>query len=165
MAPATFVLLTADDMTFPGQAAFLLPWRRVFNLSDSQLSVARRENAKALFRGFIDSRGGTLQARPRSPPRLCLCVTVRACRAWRTALLSCSALQTRQRSEHAPCTGAYAVQRMCLTDRTLNTGVTMLPRSRIPSSGKALRSAVDCQVGLRAAVPRSCVTNAILKAC
>ena len=48
------------------QAAFLLPWRRVFNLSDSQLFVARRENAKALFRGFIDSRGGTLQAR--TPP-------------------------------------------------------------------------------------------------
>jgi hypothetical protein len=43
------------------QAAFLLPWRRVFNLSDSSLYVARRENAKALFRSFIESRGGVLQ--------------------------------------------------------------------------------------------------------
>ncbi len=43
------------------QAAFLLPWRRVFNLSDSSLYVARRDNAKALFRSYIDSRGGVLQ--------------------------------------------------------------------------------------------------------
>ena len=43
------------------QAAFLLPWRRIFNLSDSQLSVAKRENAKALFRGHIESKGGMLQ--------------------------------------------------------------------------------------------------------
>ena len=43
------------------QAAFLLPWRRIFNLSDSQLYVAKRENAKALFRGHIESKGGILQ--------------------------------------------------------------------------------------------------------
>jgi hypothetical protein len=31
------------------KAAFLLPWRRVFNLNDSQLFVARRDNARAIF--------------------------------------------------------------------------------------------------------------------
>lgn len=51
------------------QAAFLLPWKRVFNMSDSSLYVARRENAKALFGGFIHSRGGTLQVlTPPMPP-------------------------------------------------------------------------------------------------
>ena len=43
------------------QAAFLLPWRRIFNLSDSQLYVAKRENAKALFRSHIESKGNILQ--------------------------------------------------------------------------------------------------------
>jgi len=39
-------------------------------MSDSSLYVARRENAKALFGGFIDSRGGTLQVLtlPMLPP-------------------------------------------------------------------------------------------------
>jgi hypothetical protein len=31
------------------KAAFLLPWRRVFNLTDAQVFVARRDNARALF--------------------------------------------------------------------------------------------------------------------
>jgi len=31
------------------KATFLLPWRRVFNLNDSQLFVARRDNARAIF--------------------------------------------------------------------------------------------------------------------
>ncbi|CAL8468289.1 g7829 [Coccomyxa elongata] len=56
-------LIYVSDLVFGAQkAAFLLPWRRVFNLSDSSLYVARRENAKALFRSYIDSRGGVLQA-------------------------------------------------------------------------------------------------------
>ncbi|KAK9915263.1 hypothetical protein WJX75_006851 [Coccomyxa subellipsoidea] len=56
-------LIYVSDLVFGAQkAAFLLPWRRVFNLSDSSLYVARRENAKALFRSFIESRGGVLQA-------------------------------------------------------------------------------------------------------
>lgn len=51
----------AESQGVSAQAAFLLPWRRIFNLSDSQLYVAKRENAKALFRGHIDSKGGILQ--------------------------------------------------------------------------------------------------------
>ena len=81
------------------QAAFLLPWRRVFNLSDSQLLVARRENAKALFRGFIDSRGGTLQARmPHravlTDDRHVLNVTARKGMKERAASLTCSAAKS-----------------------------------------------------------------------
>ena len=55
------------------QAAFLLPWRRIFNLSDSQLYVAKRENAKALFRGHIESKGGILQVL--SAPSLSACAS------------------------------------------------------------------------------------------
>lgn len=43
------------------RAAFLLPWRRVFSLTDAQLSVAKRDNAKALFNNHIQSLGGELQ--------------------------------------------------------------------------------------------------------
>lgn len=43
------------------RAAFLLPWRRIFNLTDAQLSVAKRDNAKALFNNHIQSLGGELQ--------------------------------------------------------------------------------------------------------
>ena len=43
-----------------------MPWRRIFNLSDSQLYVAKRENAKALFRSHIGSKGGMLQVRART---------------------------------------------------------------------------------------------------
>jgi hypothetical protein len=41
----------------------MLPWRRIFSLSDSQLIIAKRDNAKALFRAYIDSKGGKLQVR------------------------------------------------------------------------------------------------------
>ncbi len=50
-----------NELHIVAQAAFLLPWRRVFNLSDSSLMVAKRENAKALFRAHIESKGGKLQ--------------------------------------------------------------------------------------------------------
>ncbi len=45
------------------KAAFLLPWRRVFNLNDSQLFVARRDNARAIFGQHLkDKCGGDLPA-------------------------------------------------------------------------------------------------------
>ncbi len=60
--PAPHVVFRMDQLIWcVSQAAFLLPWRRVFNLSDSSLYVARRENAKALFHSFIKARGGVLQ--------------------------------------------------------------------------------------------------------
>lgn len=40
------------------QAAFLLPWQRVFGLSDAQLFVAKRDNARNLFKAAIDRAGG-----------------------------------------------------------------------------------------------------------
>ncbi|KAL4522238.1 hypothetical protein Ndes2437B_g07974 [Nannochloris sp. 'desiccata'] len=40
------------------QAAFLLPWVRVFNLNAAQLEVARRDNARALFKSRVESLGG-----------------------------------------------------------------------------------------------------------
>ncbi|KAF8060559.1 SULTR2 [Scenedesmus sp. PABB004] len=44
------------------KAAFLLPWRRVFNLTDAQLFVARRDNARAIFTGHLAARGGDFPA-------------------------------------------------------------------------------------------------------
>ena len=40
------------------QAAFLLPWARVFGLTDAQIQVARRDNAKSLFKYRVMSNGG-----------------------------------------------------------------------------------------------------------
>ena len=64
-------LIYVSTLVFGDQkAAFLLPWRRVFGMSDAQLYIARRDNAKALFRSLLDARGGGLPARARSlvPP-------------------------------------------------------------------------------------------------
>lgn len=44
------------------KAAFLLPWRRTFNLNDAQIFVARRDNARAIFRQFMEAKGGMLPA-------------------------------------------------------------------------------------------------------
>ncbi|KAK9831616.1 hypothetical protein WJX74_002584 [Apatococcus lobatus] len=56
-------LIYVSTIVFGEQrAAFLLPWRRVFSLTDAQLSVAKRDNAKALFNNHIQSLGGELQA-------------------------------------------------------------------------------------------------------
>jgi hypothetical protein len=43
------------------QAAFLLPWARVFGLTDAQVAVARRDNARALFKAAV-AAGGLLRA-------------------------------------------------------------------------------------------------------
>jgi Chloroplast envelope transporter len=56
-------LIFISNLVFGDQkAAFLLPWRRTFNLTDSQLAIAKRDSAKALFKSFLDERGG-FQAR------------------------------------------------------------------------------------------------------
>ena len=44
------------------KAAFLLPWRRHFTLTEAQLFVARRDNAKAIFRAQFELQGGDLKA-------------------------------------------------------------------------------------------------------
>jgi Chloroplast envelope transporter len=52
-------LIFISNLVFGDQkAAFLLPWRRTFNLTDSQLAIAKRDSAKALFKSFLDERGG-----------------------------------------------------------------------------------------------------------
>lgn len=40
------------------QAAFLLPWARIFGLTDAQIQVARRDNARSLFASNIAAAGG-----------------------------------------------------------------------------------------------------------
>lgn len=40
------------------QAAFLLPWQRVFGLSNAQLQIARRDNAKSLFNSKLNAMTG-----------------------------------------------------------------------------------------------------------
>ena len=57
-------LIYVSALVFGEQkAAFLLPWRRMFGLTDSQLYIARRDNAKALFQTFLDRHGGELRVR------------------------------------------------------------------------------------------------------
>jgi len=70
--PQTFQkLIFVSNLVFGDQkAAFLLPWRRTFKLTDSQLAVAKRDSAKALFKSFLDERGGF-------QVRLLLCVLLK----------------------------------------------------------------------------------------
>jgi len=57
-------LVYVSALVFGDQkAAFLLPWRRVFGMSDAQLYIARRDNARALFRSLLDARAGGLPVR------------------------------------------------------------------------------------------------------
>lgn len=44
------------------KSAFLLPWRRHFTLTEAQLFVARRDNAKTIFKSMFEAAGGHLQA-------------------------------------------------------------------------------------------------------
>ncbi|GFR49409.1 hypothetical protein Agub_g11462 [Astrephomene gubernaculifera] len=56
-------LIYVSQVVFGDQkSAFLLPWRRTFNLNDAQIFVARRDNARAIFRQFLEARGGELPA-------------------------------------------------------------------------------------------------------
>lgn len=40
------------------QAAFLLPWTRVFGLNEAQIQIARRDNARTLFKARVMTEGG-----------------------------------------------------------------------------------------------------------
>lgn len=44
------------------KATFLMPLKRVFKLTDSQITVARRDNAKSVFKSKINELGGILQS-------------------------------------------------------------------------------------------------------
>uniref|UniRef100_A0A7S0S6E9 Uncharacterized protein n=1 Tax=Chlamydomonas leiostraca TaxID=1034604 RepID=A0A7S0S6E9_9CHLO len=56
-------LIYVSQLVFGDQkAAFLLPWRRHFNITDAQVFVARRDNARTIFRTFMEQQGGQLQA-------------------------------------------------------------------------------------------------------
>ncbi len=44
------------------KAAVLLPWRRHFNVTDAQIFVARRDNAKTIFKSMFETKGADLQA-------------------------------------------------------------------------------------------------------
>ena len=62
-------LIYVSTLVFGDQkAAFLLPWRRVFGMSDAQLYIARRDNAKALFRSLLEARGGGFPVRSAAYP-------------------------------------------------------------------------------------------------
>lgn len=64
-------LIYVSGLAFGEQkAAFLLPWSRVFNMTDAQLYVAKRDNARALFKQHLDQLGGTLPVTPPWPPPL-----------------------------------------------------------------------------------------------
>lgn len=39
------------------KAAYLLPWKRVFELTDAQIVVAKRDNAKTLFVNYLKKQG------------------------------------------------------------------------------------------------------------
>ena len=51
-------LIYLSSLVFGEQkSAFMLPWRRAFDLTDAQLYVAKRDCAKQLFRAAV-SKGG-----------------------------------------------------------------------------------------------------------
>ncbi len=55
-------LIFVSNLVFGDQqAAFLLPWERTFKLTKAQLQVAKRDSGKALFKSFLDQRGGQLE--------------------------------------------------------------------------------------------------------
>ena len=52
-------LISVSTLVFgERQAAFLLPWSRIFGLNDAQLQVARRDNARSLFKARVSALGG-----------------------------------------------------------------------------------------------------------
>ena len=54
-------LIYVSNLVFGERQQFLLPWSRVFGLTDAQLYVAKRDNAKGIFKQYLDSQGGQLQ--------------------------------------------------------------------------------------------------------
>lgn len=46
------------------KSAYLLPWKRVFELSDAQIVVAKRDNAKQLFVSYLQRQGAFQATKP-----------------------------------------------------------------------------------------------------
>ncbi len=63
------------------KAAYLLPWRRLFNITDAQVFVARRDNARAIFRAYLEQQGNDVPADRCVSVCVCecACVCARAC--------------------------------------------------------------------------------------
>ena len=58
-------LIYVSALVFGEQkAAFMLPWRRVFGLTDAQLAVAKRDCAKSLLRRAVAAAGGLAADKP-----------------------------------------------------------------------------------------------------
>ncbi|RLN18203.1 hypothetical protein C2845_PM02G10690 [Panicum miliaceum] len=50
-------LIYVSNLVFGDQSAFLLPWKRLFGVTDSQIDIAMRENAKSLYSSQLKSIG------------------------------------------------------------------------------------------------------------
>ena len=56
-------LIYVSQVVFGDQkAAFLLPWRKHFPITEAQIFVARRDNAKTIFKALFEAAGGDLKA-------------------------------------------------------------------------------------------------------
>ncbi len=52
------LVFVSDQVFGEQQSKFLLPWKRVFNLTDAQLNLAKRDNASGLYTQKLESFGG-----------------------------------------------------------------------------------------------------------
>ncbi|CAL4917312.1 unnamed protein product [Urochloa decumbens] len=50
-------LIYVSNLVFGDQSAFLLPWKRLFGVTESQIDIAMRENAKSLYASQLKSIG------------------------------------------------------------------------------------------------------------
>ncbi|XP_062205364.1 protein TIC110, chloroplastic-like [Phragmites australis] len=50
-------LIYVSNLVFGDASAFLLPWKRLFGVTDSQIDIAMRENAKSLYSSQLKSVG------------------------------------------------------------------------------------------------------------
>ncbi|CAN6310638.1 unnamed protein product [Urochloa humidicola] len=50
-------LIYVSNLVFGDQSAFLLPWKRLFGVTESQIDIAMRENAKSLYSSQLKSIG------------------------------------------------------------------------------------------------------------
>jgi hypothetical protein len=50
-------LIYVSNLVFGDASTFLLPWKRLFGVTDSQIDIAMRENAKILYASQLKSIG------------------------------------------------------------------------------------------------------------
>lgn len=91
-------------LAYFAQAALLLPWRRVFNLNDSQLFVARRDNARDIFAAKLaHAHGGELPADRRARATVSFAATAAQLRrATCTTVMQAYRFDGPRRAAHAP---------------------------------------------------------------